>query len=51
MSKCIPYGGWFEVNDKGEVIAICFKKPLSEKQLNYLKEWLKHWNGTDWVTH
>jgi len=35
----IPFNGWFGTNQKGEIIALCFKNVLSEKQFNHLREW------------
>ena len=45
MKVEIPFGGWFGANDKGEVIALCFKQALSEEQLNFLQEWWARYVG------
>ena len=35
----LPFGCWFGTNRDGEIIAICSKNQLSEKQKDELRKW------------
>jgi len=41
----IPFSGWFGTNKEGNIIAICFKRSLSNDELKLLEEWWKSYNA------